>query len=183
MSNGMSGWVAVSPEVARTHPLYGIGGWLILVIIGMVLTPIRSAVVLYPIYSEVDFASLPTDFQTLLYVEIGFNLLLIVWTIVNLVLLLMRHPAFPTSYVTLLAFALAFVVVDAIAVKLMMDHLGQAMTWAETFDPETLREIGRTAIAAAIWIPYTIVSRRVNVTYRHRVRANDAILSPKPAPA
>lgn len=179
----MQGWVSISPELAKTHPLYGFGGWLILAAIGHFLSPIRAAIELYPVYSQVEYGTLPPEFQTLLYVEIALNALFMIWSWANIVLMVTLNRFFPASWIALAIGSLILMVGDAIAVKTLLDSLGQPMTWEEVFDPDTIREIARTVVSAAIWIPYALIAKRVNVTYRHRVRADDPILKAKDAPS
>jgi len=69
-----------------------------------------------------------------------------------------------------------FVTADTLAIGPIMEAIGQPMSTAEIFDAESVREMGRAIIGAAIWIPYAIVSRRVNVTYRNRVRPDDPLI-------
>jgi Protein of unknown function (DUF2569) len=176
-------WVSVAPATAQTHPLYGVGGWLILVVFGMVAAPIRIATELYPIYSTIDFGSLAPEFLTLVYIEIGMNALFVVWSFVNVALIFLKHPALPTSLIALLASSAMFVIGDAITVKMMLDKFGQSMSWYDVFTPDTIKGAARSTIGAAIWIPYALYSRRVNVTYRLLVRRDDPAASEKIAEA
>lgn len=175
MAEGKTGWVHVSPEVAKRHPLYGAQGWLYVVMLGCVVAPVRIIWMLFPVYSSIDFSVLHPLFTTFIFVEIGINALVVLWSLANLWLLASVNRWFPTSFVTIAAFSVAFLTVDAVAVKFIMDATGQAMSWSDAFDAETAREIGRTVVYASVWIPYMFISRRVNVTYRHRVRADDPL--------
>ena len=55
-------------------------------------------------------------------------------------------------------FTLAFIVLDAYAIKAVLPH-------EPVFDPDTLKELGRTLIASLVWIPYMLVSKRVKATF------------------
>lgn len=76
----------------------------------------------------------------------------------------------------MLGFSAVVVVGDTVVTKYVMDAIGQPSEWSTIFDTETVREIGRSIVAAAVWIPYTFVSRRVNVTFLNRVRNDDPLL-------
>jgi hypothetical protein len=177
MAAAQTGWVDVPFEVAKRHELYGPQGWLYLVMLGCIVAPVRIGFTLYPIYSDIDFSALQPLLATFIFVEVAINAIVIVWSIANLWLLASINRWFPTSFVALLAFSVVFLTLDAVAAKFVMDATGGSMTWAEAFEPETSREIGRSVFTAAVWIPYMFVSRRVNVTYRHRVRANDPLVA------
>lgn len=179
-----SRWVEVPPDVAKKHPLYGIGGWLILVAISCVVAPIRTVIQLTPVYSGIDYSTLPPMLTNFIVIEIGLNGLIVLWSIVNAFLLFRRHRAFPRSFAAMMAFSAIFVVGDVFATKAMMEAIGQPMEMSELFDAETSREVGRTIVAALIWIPYTFVSKRVHVTFLSRVRSDDPILvAPATQPA
>lgn len=171
-----SGWTTVPVEIAKRHKLYGVGGWLILVAIGCVAMPIRSVISLGPLYSGIDFSSVHPTLSAFVVTEMALNAVFIIWALGNLFMLFNKHVLFPRSYAAMIAFAGIFVIGDAIATKYIMDAIGQPVGWDWIFDAETSREIGRSVVAAAIWLPYVFVSRRVNVTFLNRVRNDDPLL-------
>jgi hypothetical protein len=175
-NDGTDGWVALPLDIAKQHPLYGVGGWLILVAIGTVVTPIRIAIGLVPLYTTIDYATLHPNLFAFILAEIALNAVFILWSLTNLLLLLSKHRWFPRSFAAAIAFSVIFITLDAVASKFIMDSIEQPMPWDKVFDPETLREAVRSVVAAAIWIPYSFVSRRVNVTYLNRVRGDDPLL-------
>ncbi|QQS40886.1 MAG: DUF2569 domain-containing protein [Acidobacteriota bacterium] len=148
----------------------GIGGWLILVAIGIVFSPIRIAGQIIPVYTEVFKSGVWSALTTpgspnyhplwapLLLGEIGTNLLLIALWIFIAVLFFNKKKSFPKWYIGAMAFSLGFVVINAFSIKIVMPD-------APVFDVETATEIGRTVIATAIWIPYMLVSERVANTF------------------
>lgn len=150
--------------------LEGLRGWLILVGLGIVLSPVRIITSLYPIYSELfaagSWAMLTTPgtgvyhplWAPILIGEITINSLLILTWIFMLYLYFARKRIFPKCYIGLLLFSMAFILLDALAIRMVLPE-------EPVLDPDTLKELGRSAIAAAIWIPYMLKSRRVAVTF------------------
>lgn len=148
----------------------GIGGWLILVAIGLVLTPIRLVAMMLPAYAEV-FTSGTWDVLTtpgsgaysplwapLLLGEIVINALLLCAGIVLIYLFFTKRRPFRRFYIGVSLFSLAFIVVDAYSFKLVLPD-------DPVFDPQTARELVRAVIAAAVWVPYMLVSKRAKNTF------------------
>lgn len=176
MAENNTSWVNLPVEIAKHHSLYGVGGWLVLVAIGAVVAPIRIVVSMAPIYTSIDYAAIDPMLRTLIFTEIAGNALIALWSAANAILLFTKHRYFPRSFASLLGFSAVFVIGDLFATKFITDAIGQPMSWSEVFDPETNREVARSIISAAVWIPYSFISRRVNVTYLNRVRADDPLL-------
>jgi hypothetical protein len=174
-ANGAT-WTTVPLEIAKRHALYGIGGWLWLVAVNMVVGPIRIGLSFGPLYGSIDYAAIPPALATFITIEMAVNVIIALWSLGNLFLLFSKSPWFPRSFAGLLATSAVFVPMDAVVAKAVMDSAGQPMSWAETFDPETFREVARSIVGAAVWIPYSFISRRVNVTFLNRVRADDPLL-------
>lgn len=171
-------WETVSPEAAKTHPLYGANGWLVLPMIGMFFTPIVIAITSYRIFGALDYSKLPQIYINFLIVEISLNVVLAIWAWTNLWLLSTKRAAAVRSMISLYAVFPVFVLLDSVSTKFMLDYLGAAMSWEEIFDKDTGRTLIRTVIGAAIWIPYMLQSKRVNVTFLHRVRPDDPLAAP-----
>lgn len=147
-----------------------IGGWLILVAIGIVLSPIRIVFQLFPVYSDLissgSWATLTTPgfesyhplWMPILLLELVMNTGLFCAWIYIASLFFKKRKTLPKLYISLLAFTLAFQIGDAWALSLVMPN-------APIFDPETTREVARSLSAACIWIPYMLLSKRVKATF------------------
>jgi hypothetical protein len=168
-------WVQVPLETAKRHPLYGIGGWLILVMLGQFLSPLMIVIGLYPIYQTLDFSELPPAYAAFVVIELALNAVFGLWAWSNLWLIFNKRALAVKSVIGFLALSPAFLLSDALAAKFMLEYVGGTMSWQETFDAETMRAIGRSFVGAAIWIPYMVVSQRVNVTLLNRVRSGDPL--------
>jgi hypothetical protein len=177
MAEAKSGWVDVPLEVAQRHALYGAAGWLIFVAIGQVSTPLLIGYDVYTMYRDTNMSAMNEPFRFFIQVEMALNVALAVWALVNLYLLVNLSRHFPPSIVAFFIAVPTVLIGDVVAAKTLAESSGIAMEWDELLDRETIRVIARSIGAAAIWIPYMFISRRVNVTYRHRVRADDPLVA------
>jgi hypothetical protein len=148
----------------------GIGGWLILVVIGLVLTPFRLAQGLltnhWPIFRDGHWAELTTAgteayhpmWAPLLVFEVVGNLVMLVLPVVILVLFFRHSRRAPLAAIFMYAFSALFLIVDEL--------LGRTIpAVAESTDHESLKELSRAVLIAAIWIPYFLRSKRVKNTF------------------
>lgn len=148
----------------------GLGGWLILVIIGLVLTPLQLGYVLlttyWPLIRDGTWVVLTTPgteayhalWGPILIFELAGNsavIILAVWTLASL---LCQSRLTPRLAITLFGSGAVFVVADFFASELIPAVAAQD-------DPASLREMVRTIVTAAIWIPYFLVSERVKATF------------------
>ena len=165
----MADWMTVPRDVATRHPLFGLGGWMIGVMLCSALYAFNAATRLSVIL-RTDLSLLPPDAGALVTTQWVANLVLAIWGAVNILLILLNHRAFPASFVGWwLGFA-AFLFGDLLTVQSY-----------KLFAPEVsyARYLGRvvgTLLFASPWIPYLWMSRRANVTFRSRVWPDDPIL-------
>lgn len=160
------------PQSMRVDPaLTGIGGWLILFIIGLVLAPIRMGSILatdfLPLFKDGTWQALTTPgsehyhamWGPLLAFEIAGNLGTLVGALAVLLFLSRKSRLTPRIAIAWLAFNLAVMIGDHILVQTVPVVAEQGT------DPEGLAELARSAIGALIWIPYWLVSKRVKQTF------------------
>lgn len=159
--------------IAPTEKNYeGLGGWLILIAIGLVIAPLRMGFLVFrdllPAFSEETWSVLTTPgtevyhklWAPLLIFELLTNIIFIVFAIVLLVFLVQKKRLFPKLIIAYLAANLLFLVVDYFGANLIPFVANQT----EALN-ESIGEIGRGVIASAIWIPYFLKSRRVKATF------------------
>jgi hypothetical protein len=145
---------AVQAE-AVDRSLEGIGGWLILPAIGMVLGPVVGVVGLVyalGLYSRVAQAGYGGVFT----VELLVGAALLAFAIYAAVLFFRKQRKAPRMIIILLAAGLGadlFLLVVELAAS------------AQVFATETVKQLVRDMIGAAIWIPYFRVSKRVKATF------------------
>ncbi|WP_223669757.1 DUF2569 domain-containing protein [Kangiella shandongensis] len=150
--------------------LKGIGGWLILVAIGVTLSPFILVADAYSTYKDlfsIGSFELLTDpsspsyiphFGALIYGEIIINGLFILLGLVLIYLFYSQHHHFPLLYMILAIATPTFLLVDAWAAAKVLPQM-------EMFDEETTRLLTRSIITVAIWVPYMLVSERVKQTF------------------
>jgi hypothetical protein len=152
-------------SAARNEPV-GIGGWLILPIIGILLTPLR-ALSLIGTYSEMSEAMpyLSTAQKVFVTIEILVNaVFMVIAPIVLLILLFKRMALFPRVFIIWGLANIAFLVLDLIGAQALFGEV-MAQTGTPLFDAETVKEFGRGIVLSLVWVPYMALSRRVKNTF------------------
>jgi hypothetical protein len=141
----------------RTEPK-GIGGWLILPMLGILISPLlalRGIGEIVPAFER----DLTTGLKILLVSEIAFNLCLMVGWVVAAVWFFKHKRAFPLLFITMLVLSFAGPLVDAvIAVWIFEVQLG----------PDDYIYLGRGLLALLILAPYMVRSKRVRNTFVER---------------
>ena len=161
----------------ENNELKGLSGWLVLVGIGVVFSPIKllfTYVPLYkPIFEDGTWEALTTVgsevynslWAPLLIGEITFNSLIFAASICLIYLFFSKHYLFPKLYIGIVAFSIVFILLDAwIVTKVLPSE--------PMFDPETTKEFMRSLISGVIWIPYMLISKRVKSTFVEKMPNN-----------
>lgn len=166
--------------------LQGIGGWLILPAIGVVVLPVRllaDMVQLVPSYAVDTWSALTTVgsesyhamWAPLLLFELAANLAYLVATVLLLVMFVQKRRGAPRLYIGVLVFGVALQLADAL--------LGQAIPAVE-LAPKEWKELTRAVTAALIWGSYFAVSKRVRATFVNTLRPEPPAFVPtQPATA
>lgn len=156
-----------APEVVPQ----AIGGWLILVLIGLTLTPVRIGWALIhtyvPIFTNDAWHRLTTPgsaryhplWGAVISIEVAGNFLILLLALVTLWFFLKKSRYTPRMMVAMYVFGLVFVVID--------HFLAQQIPFiaARPLSSDTSQEMFRTIVAAVIWVPYFLVSKRVHSTF------------------
>ncbi len=143
--------VDIAADDAETHPLYGVGGWLVLLSILLIIGVVYGLYILLSVGAAFFAAGGLVLFIGVVLVAV------MAWQVITLYLLFTKSPAFPATCTTLLAVSIAIELLSALSEG----------RWLKS-----LISIGVTAA----WIWYLSASTRVSVTYKHRVKADDPIL-------
>jgi len=148
----------------------GLGGWLILVAIVVVFSPLRIIALLLTIYLELftsgsweGLTTPGTEVYNPLWVpiligEISIHIALIIAWLFIAFLFFSKKKLFPKYYIGILLFTLAFILVDALAINTVLPEV-------PIFNADTTEEFVRSLIIALIWVPYMLVSKRVKLTF------------------
>lgn len=163
----VSAWRSIDRTAALRHPLYGAGGIMVSLLVGMLLNvPVRAAeyfAAMPPIAGPV-----PAWLATLhMMMTLDVVLLSSLYTIA-FVAALRRVPLFPRLLVAIWALDLAMQVVTAQMVVSMPDLPDNV---AGALQALLVGNTKKVLISIALWLPYLLLSKRVNVTYRNRIPA------------
>jgi len=155
----------------------GIGGWLILLAVGLTLSPILLLVQVvnedyFSTQTWVDAASygdkIITDLQLILGLELIFNIALIVYTILVVVLFYKKRTSAP------LMISILYVVsfLGSLGDVLLIEYLIPDTLLKEDLN-EIYKSMMRVFISAAIWIPYLYFSDRAKATFSQLYRKKE----------
>lgn len=148
----------------------GISGWLILPLLGLVLTPFRIG---FQTFTDVLPALQPATWNALttpgtrayhplwapaILFELTANSLLILFSLILLWLFFKKSRRVP-----LLMIVWLLAIIGAQAADLLF--ASQIPAIAALPNTDGIRNLARSAIGAAIWVPYFLVSKRVKNTF------------------
>ena len=161
------------PPVRRAigpAPITSIGGWMILPLIGLVLSPLlQLADILTP---STDFLMMPVNasyaavsdpglYQLYCYYAQAYAIGMFAFTVVVNILFFKRRTSVPMMMVILYGGAVF---------NLYLDCLVYAVFDLESLigEPYGMKDVVRSTISACIWIPFFLISTRVRSTFRKR---------------
>jgi hypothetical protein len=159
------------PSLARDGP-EGLGGWLVIVAISLVVSPIRLVLFIVqtylPLVRDGTFLALITPaserfhpmLASIIVLEVIVNAFFIAFSIWLIVLFFQKSRRFPLRFVILSVLSVVFILGDTLAVA--------ALDLGSPWDAEGIRELMRGLFALCVWGPYMFVSARVNNTFVRR---------------
>jgi hypothetical protein len=160
-------WRSVTPFEARQHPLYGTSGIMVSLMVGMMLN--------VPVRALEYFAAMPPvagrvpAWLSALHFAMTFDVVLFTSLyMIAFVAALRRVPLFPRLLVAIWAGDLAMQVFTAELV-VRAGHLPHGVAFA--LQDLLTGNVKKVLISIGLWLPYLLLSKRVNVTYRNRVPA------------
>ena len=147
----------------------GLKGWLVLVAIGVIISPIRVSASLYLYYKEFTpeiFSALTTPgtevyhklWLPFIVGEFAANLLILILSIFLVYLFFFKRKPFPKVYIALAIIVPLVLGIDALVGKIVMPN-------EPYFDATGAKEFGRSIVALIIWVPYMLLSERVKNTF------------------
>jgi hypothetical protein len=147
--------VAIEPAPLRNGLYDKVGGWLVLPALATYITPFFMA---YATFDNFRYftPSLPAAAQQILVgVGLSFAALMIGW-FYACVLLSRLDPFFPNTFVCL---SIALIIVNFAGIALVSAYTGSTPT------VEDNRDLIRSIVQSAVWVPYMLISRRVKATF------------------
>jgi len=162
--------VAVASPIPSTERYSSIGGWLVLIGIGIVFTPVKLLIVLLtihrPLFTQGTIVVLMDPahpnyhplFVPLVVFEVIVNVVFIVWSTGNIYWFFGRRRFFPAVFITFVSVSLGVMFLDLVLMN-MIPFI------AASNDLSQLKEVIQSIVAACIWIPYFLVSKRVKGTF------------------
>jgi len=147
----------------------GLGGWLILVAIGVIFSPLRIIAELniyLEIFNDGTWEALTLQssefynplFGVIVCFEIIGNCALVIAYIYLIFLFFKEKQNFPKIYIITILANTAFILIDALFCKVVFPT-------EPMFDAETTKMVVQSVVACAIWIPYMRMSVRVKNTF------------------
>ena len=160
-------WQDISRAEALQHPLYGSSGIMVSLLVGMLLNvPVRALEYLAAIPALSGMV--PAWLATLhLMMTLDVVLLTSLYS-VAFVAALRRVPLFPRLLVAIWAVDLAMQLGIA---SIVANTDGLPHSVAEELHNLLDGNSKKVLISIGLWLPYLLMSKRVNVTYRHRVES------------
>jgi hypothetical protein len=160
-------WRSMSEGEAKRHSLYGTSGIMVSLLVGMMLNvPLRAAEYLAAM-PPIPVA--PPQWLSALHFAMTFDAVVFSSLyMIAFVAALRRVPLFPRLLVAIWLGDLAMQLFTAELVTRSGD-LPQGV--AEALQNLLTGNVKKALISIGLWLPYLLLSKRVNVTYRHRVPA------------
>ncbi len=150
--------------------LKGLGGWLILIGLVIILAPVRNIFIVFPVYTELfsngswaQITTPSTESYHLLWApviigEIAINSgIILAWLLIGF-LFFSKNRIFPLCFISLLIFSAVFILVDALAINLILPN-------EAIFDSNTKNEFLQFLFSITIWGLYFRKSKRVAATF------------------
>lgn len=154
------------PQIYPSYSAWDIGGWLILIGIVIVVSPIRMMISMIDLetFQNSVWVGLSTAYpeknlsllQLFLILEVVTNVFLLVGYCLLPFLFFRKRDLFPSTMRFLMIFNFLFLLVDYVMADLIFDtHM---LT-------ENIPELVGRIISIAIWVPYLLISERVKQTF------------------
>ena len=160
-------WTTVDRAVARKHRLYGAGGIMVSLMVGMLIAvPVRAL----EYFGSMPAISGPVPaWLSVLHTMMTLDVVLMTSLYAVAFVAALRHvPLFPRLLAAIWGLDLAFQLVTA---ELVARTAGLPPEVANPLQSLLDGNVKKVLISIGLWLPYLLLSRRVNVTYRSRVPA------------
>ncbi len=161
-------WRSIGSQEARNLPFYGATGLMASLLVGMLLNiPIRTLEFLAAIPAMGD--GTPSWFSTLFALALLDVVLLCSLYAVAFVAALRHVPLFPRLLAAIWCLDMLMQIVIARGMAAVPDLPPAVGAALQGLLDGNMKKV---LISIALWLPYLLLSQRVNLTYRHRVPAS-----------
>ena len=171
-------WTDVNKDLAKSHPLYGIKGWARFLLFSLVVVdPVLTIQWVYHWhYLNEQFPNIYPDHVVTNFTRRGVVELVLYWI---LGVLLWRKSRYFQIALTIVFLVYAILEIYSFVRMVQFNYrfnssllsFIEVFAWREWF-LEALRYIP----FLAIFLPYSWISTRINITCRHRLKSNDPFL-------
>jgi hypothetical protein len=160
-------WQDLSQEDAERHPFYGANGIMVSLLVGMMLNvPVRAAEYLAAMPPVISFAP---NWLSVLHFALTLDAVVFgSLYMIAFVAALRRVPLFPRL---LLAIWISDLLMQIVTANLVMRSGDLPPQVASALHSLLEGNVKKVLISMALWLPYLLLSTRVNVTFRNRVPA------------
>ena len=160
-------WKTVDRATATANPLYGVNGIMVSLLVGMMLNVPFRALEYWAALPAIS-GNVPVWLSTL-HMAMTFDVVLFSSLyMIAFVAALRRVPLFPRL---LAAIWICDVATQLVIAKIVASSVGLPPAVAEALHGLLEGNSKKVLISIGLWLPYLLLSRRVNVTYRHRIPA------------
>jgi len=163
-------WRSVEPFEARRHALYGCNGIMVSLLVGMMINvPVRTAEY-FTAMPPLPIS--PPPWLSALHIAMTFDVVLFGSLYMIAFVAALRHvPLFPRL---LAAIWLGDLLMQLITAQFVANAGGLPPAVAVALRNLLHGNVLKALVSAALWLPYLLLSTRVNVTYRRRVPIEQA---------
>ncbi len=160
-------WRTVERSVAQRHALYGAGGVMVSLLVGMLINvPFRAIEYLGAMPA---ISGTVPPWLSVLHTMMTLDVVLMTSLYSVAFVAALRHvPLFPRLLVAIWGLDLAMQLITA---ELVAGTPGLPAAVADALHSLLDGNIKKVLISIGLWLPYLLLSRRVNLTYRSRVAA------------
>jgi len=161
----MGNWIELHPLAAAEHPRFGAGGLMAGLAIGLLINiPMRTAEFLAAVPAV---AGVGPGWSHAMFVAFGIDCIVFNLAYAAVFVMAVRHvPWFPRMMLLVWLMDLT----AQIMIARTLGTFSLPVPVASALAPVLTGNLQKCLISMALWMPYLMLSERVNVTYRRRVR-------------
>lgn len=163
------GWINISRSEAEKLPYYGVGGWAILLVLGLFISPFLILGEFYAEPVNKDDLRQLNLFQWYAVEQImSWALAAVNWVL--LFGLFARKEWFASLYIWVVILSVSWAAIDLLVVYDALTSITNQIGLDDLISPSDIADWFKAIIGGLIWSLYVLKSKRINVTTRLRMR-------------